>query len=241
MFRLLLTFCILTAAALPARAEWVRSTELTYRTAYTLQPGELEVGILSPLQFGVSERVQLGIHPILLLVGAINASFRWRITDESKIAVATDLDASLSLLAKEDTAGNPVSDAGCPECGYPSRIRATMTVSFQLGPKVLLSVGGGVAVDLVDLTFARFLAEAHASLIWRISQSQLLMLHGSGYIEALGDGAPSLPNIQLMYAVSCGGANLGLGIAVGDFPVARTLQRIQDWVLYPVLDIWWRF
>ncbi len=196
---------------------------------------------MGPLQYGISDRVQLGIHPILLLVGAVNLNLRWRLTDTGKkVTVATDLDVALSLLHRENLAGKEVR-TDCTECGFPSRFRALATVSVEIGKNVLLSLGGGPSIDLISVQYARFMLALHGSLIWRITPTQLLMLHGSGYVGLDGIGAPSTPAIQIMYARACGSANIGLGVAFGDFPIARTVNQEDRWLLYPVMDLWWRF
>ena len=254
--RTLLFICVLTFGATnSARAEWVRNSELTFRTANTLPPGSLEVGIAGPLQYGISERVQLGIHPILLVVGAVNLNLRWRFATLGKVTLAADIDTSLSLLQREDLQGNEVTSdctyldataaggtsSGAATCGFPSRIRTLFTASVELGKHVLLSFGGGPTVDLAGLNFARLMLELHGSLIWRITSEQLFMIHGSGYVQVLAEGEAPTPMIQLMYARACGDVNIGLGVAFGDFPIFRSVNHKNQWLVYPVMDLWWRF
>ena len=238
--KLIIVVVLILCTASSARAEWLRSSELTFGTAHTLPPGSLEVGLLSPLQFGISDRLQLGIHPIMLLVGAINGGFRFRVTPARKTTVSIDVDASLSLLNRENLKGEVLA-SDCNDCGFPSRIRALSTVSIELGSRVLLSLGGGAAIDLVEVQLARAMMELHGSLIWRIDNSHLLMLHGSGYIGVHGEGTPTTPTFQLMLARASGRANIGIGVAFGDFIIGQSLAQAERWLLYPVLDIWWRF
>jgi hypothetical protein len=233
----LILLCIFTSEG---RADWLRTSELAFNTAFTVDRGELEIGVFSPLRYGVSETVQFSTHPILILVGAVNLSLRWRVTPVQKVTVALNVSADVDLVNQENLAGDR-GTGGCSDCGVPSRFQTTATISFELSKNLLLSLGVGPSVDLVDVGYARFMAELHGSLIWMIDTKQLLLLHGSGYVNFDGPGETKVPSAQLMYSRACGNLNLGLGLAFGSFEVARNATEIHDWFAYPVMDLWWRF
>ena len=233
----LIALCILSA---PARGDWLRPSELTFNTAYTVDRGELELGVFSPLRYGISESLQFSTHPILILVGAVNVSMRLRVTPVQKVTVALNVSADVDLVNQENPAGAR-SPQSCNGCGVPSRFQTTATVSFSLSRNLLLSLGVGPAVDFIDVDYTRLLAEIHGSLIWMIDAQQLLLLHSSGYVSMDGPGPKRVPSTQLMYARACDNLNLGLGLAFGSFQVARSATEVQDWFVYPVMDLWWRF
>lgn len=222
-----------------ARGAWVRPSELTYNTAHTLEAGQLEVGILSPLQYGVSERVQVGLHPILLLIGAPNLAVRWRVTPAREVTVSLDLSAWWSLLRRENELAIPQSD-GCTNCGYPGQFQLTTTISWAVSRNVMLSVGTGPAFDFLDFEPYGVGAEVHGSLLWLITSDQLVMLHASGTFQIVGGQPQREPVVQLMYARACGTMHVGVGLAFGDFPIAREFDTSESWFVYPVLDLWWR-
>jgi len=238
--RLLASLILLCLFASGAKADWLRTSELAFNTAFTVDRGELEIGVFSPLRYGVSEKVQFSTHPILILVGAVNLSLRWRVTPVQRVTVALNVSADVDLVNKEDIAGER-SLGSCVNCGVPSRFQTTATVSIGLSKSLLLSLGIGPSVDFVDFGYARLMAELHGSLIWMIDSKQLLLLHSSGYLNLEGPGEAKVPSTQLMYARACGNLNLGLGLAFGSFEVARNADEVHEWFAYPVMDLWWRF
>ncbi|MDP6942753.1 MAG: hypothetical protein QF464_01275, partial [Myxococcota bacterium] len=133
----------------PARAVWADRADLIYRTAHTLDEGEFEFGVFSPLQYGVSDRVQLAMHPILLLVLTPHAALRWRLIPEGPITVALDFEATWSFLDKVDTLGRQVRDKrACHGCGFPGTMQLTTTMSWELIEGLTWSVGGGLGMDV---------------------------------------------------------------------------------------------
>jgi hypothetical protein len=239
MRKAMLVLLLTAATADPASAAWVRTSQLTYNTAHTLDSGELEVGILSPLQYGISDRVQAAIHPVLLLIGAPNLSLRWRVTRNQPLTVALNFSATWSLLRREDALGD-LAETGCTTCGNPGQLLVTTTASWAVSKTVLLSLGVGPALDFLDLEPSRFLAEIHGSALWTMTPDQLLMLHVAGFVKVVGQQEARLPVVQLTYARACGPVHVGVGVAIGDFPLARELDQSDEWFLYPVLDVWWR-
>ena len=223
-----------------ARAEWLRTSDLSFDTAFTVERGELEIGVFSPLRYGVSERVQFSTHPILILVGAVNMSLRWRMTPVQRVTLAVNVAADVDLVSNENSLGQRFQGA-CADCGVPSRFQTTATASVRLGKSWLLSLGVGPAVDFIDFGYVRFLAEVHGSLIWLVDSRNLVMLHSSGYLSFDGPGRTGMPSTQLMYARACNNLNIGLGVALGSFGIARSSAERHEWFAYPVMDIWWRF
>ena len=165
-----------------ARADWRRSIDLNYGTAFTLEQGMVEIGVMTPLSIGVTDELQVALHPILLLLGQPYIALRWRASRYGVATVALNLAGSWSLIRREDEAGTPATE-GTPGGGFPGTVQLTATLTFRAGHDWLFSVGAGPGIDLLGARPIRGLAELHASAHWLIDASQLVMLHATGYLD----------------------------------------------------------
>lgn len=248
---------LLATSAQPARAVWADGADLIYRSAHTLDEGEFEVGIFSPLQYGISDQIQISMHPILLLVLTPHASLRWRVLPEGALTLALDLTATWSFLNEEDIYQRRSDDSSCSDCGFPGSTQLTTTLSWEINNQVTWSVGGGVGMDLLDIEPLRGLIELHTSLIWRIDTENLLMAHANINIHPWHREATSREQIQVMYAHAWGFIHLGVGLAFGDFVFVEAVGSLRDLPgasgasviyegdqhalpIYPVVDVWIR-
>lgn len=231
---------LLTLSACPGRPAWLRSQDLTYGTAHTLEEGRYEIGLFTPFQYGISERVSAAIHPVLFFV-VPSLSVRWRFIETDTVALATNLGATWSFIGREDADGDPVDDdADCTACGFPGLTLWTGTATFEPAKGWLLSVGGGPAIDFLDLKINRVVGELHASVLWHIDRDNLLMLHGNTYIDGRADQPLVRPTLQLTFAHDWDGFVGAIGVAVGEFPIRLSDGTLQQWPAYPVVDLLWR-
>lgn len=254
-----LALALVCAVSSPAAASWTNRADLIYGTAHTLDQGELEVGIFSPLQYGVSDRVQVALHPILLLVLSPHLSARVRVSKSRRVTGALDIGATWSFLDRVNRDGLRVIDDGaCDACGFPGTAQLTGTLSVEAADGLMLSLGGGPALDFLDLRPELFLLELHASALYLINADNLLMLHGATSIHPwAGRSATSRSTLQVMYARAWGSVHLGVGLAFGEFALVvdegtvRSLPgregvtvehrgNIKKWPVYPVVDVWIR-
>ncbi len=224
----------------PARGAWLRTTDFALTTAHTLERGEVQVGVFGPLLYGITSHVQVGLHPVLLVVGAPNLSLRWRYLSAGAWEMAADVSSTWSLLGREDARGGPAA-ASCASCGFPGRVRATTTVTWSLVPTLALSVGVGAGVDFLDVRPTAVVARVQGSVHWLVAPDNLLSLDLASEIPLTAAGVGDAPTAQLLYARAFGTARVGVGVAVGEFALLRALGRRERWLLYPVLDVWWRF
>ncbi|MCB9734419.1 MAG: hypothetical protein H6745_17665 [Deltaproteobacteria bacterium] len=234
---LVLMACL--ASATPAAAEWRRSHDITLNTAYTLEQGAVEIGILTPLSVGVTDEVQVAIHPILLLLGEPYVALRWQMTRVGAVTVATNLGASWSFIRRENEDGVPASGAGT---GFPGVVQATATVTFKLGDSWLLSAGAGPAIDFLGADPVRGLAEVHLSAHWLLDESQLLMAQLQGYVRLTDRSELVRPLGELLYAVALSqGVSLAAGAGVGEFVFEESSSERRTLNLFPIIDLWFRF
>ena len=82
----------LTATAVPAFAAWdVPDKKPVQGNAYTLRGGELEVGLLMPSGYGITDRVQVSSQLLADILLAPNANLAFKIVDNPSVAVALDV------------------------------------------------------------------------------------------------------------------------------------------------------
>ncbi|MCB9728123.1 MAG: hypothetical protein H6746_06555 [Deltaproteobacteria bacterium] len=217
------------------------------------------MGIFAPLQYGVSDRVQLSLHPILLLVLTPHLSARWRVSKAGRVAGAIDVGATWSFLDRVNSDGlRVVDDGACRGCGFPGTVQLTGTVSVEVVKGLMLSAGAGPALDFLNVRPERMLLELHGSALYLVNPDNLLMLHASTYLHPwVGSGTTSRSSLQLMYAHAWGSLHLGAGVAFGEFALAldegtvRSLPgrpgvtvehrgNIRKLPVYPLLDLWIR-
>jgi len=224
-----------------ARADWRRSTELNYGTAFTLEQGMVEIGVMTPLSIGVTDELQVAIHPVLLLLGQPYIAVRWRASRYGVATLALNLAGSWSLIRREDERGEPATE-GTPGSGFPGTVQLTATLTFRAGKDWLFSIGAGPGVDLLGADPIRGLVEIHASTHWLIDSSQLLMLHATGYLDASDDGHLLRPVLELEYAVALSNVvHLGAGVGFGEFIYEPNAGERKTLRIFPVADIWFRF
>jgi len=256
LFTLMIALVCLSSQ--PSGAVWADRADLIYRSAHTLDEGEFEFGIFTPLQYGVSDQVQISLHPILLLVLTPHASLRWRVLPEGPLTLALDVDVTWSFLDEVDAWGRQIVDNNaCVECGFPGTLQLTATASWEFVEGFTWSFGAGAGMDVLDLDPQRGMLEFHTSLLWLIDSENLLMAHGNINVHPWHAVPTSREYFQLMYAHSLGALHLGVGVAIGDFlfvedgSTVRSLPGRSDarvlyegrshrLPVYPVLDIWIR-
>ena len=256
LFTVLALTCTLVTTS--AKATWSDHADLIYDTAFTLDQGEFEVGVISPLMYGVNDRVQLSMHPILLLILSPHVGLRWQLTPTGPLSVALNLEGTWSLLEPMDSQGREVTDsAACDGCGFPGSIHAWPTVSWLAAPGLLLNAGAGPRLDFLDLNHEDTALVTHASIQWIINPENLVMLHGSFDARPWSDSSATNPVAQLTYAHAWGVLHLALGVAVGTFDIViepatlsmsatnpgttvATEGKVDTWNVFPVIDLFFR-
>lgn len=212
-----------TLAAVPARAEFENIRRVFSGSAYTLDQGELAVGIFSPLQYGIIDEVTIASHPLLDLLLTPNLTVRWKVYDGP---VALSLSgAYIQSFLSGTTADIPGSFSFYP------------TLSIPFTDFVSLSIQAGYVLDLDPIDHG-FLYGTNLGVL--VGSADLLWLGVQGQVHGPGSGF-EIPSIILAYTHAWSKLRLTVGIAVGRFPtqVGTSSTRIMDIPVYPVIDVWW--
>lgn len=234
--------CLVVALGGATRAEWRRTSDIELNTAYTLEEGSLSIGILSPLTVGVTDDFQAAIHPVLLLLGQPSLSLRMRLTPAGDVSAALNLGGAWSFIRRETIDGRTGVEAEGDKVGFPGTLQLTETTTFRVGGRVLLSVGGGLALDFLGEDPERGLLELHASAHWLVTARHLLMLQVMGLLPFTEQVSLLRPTTQVLYVWSItSSVQLAIGLGLGEWPW-RTSENGRTTVhLFPLLDLWFRF
>jgi hypothetical protein len=233
-----LAAAVTVLASLPAtegRATFDLPSEVVLGTAQTLEQGELMIGILSPIAYGINDSLTLFIHPISLALLTPNGAFRWRLVDAESWRIAAAFGGAVTVPVDGVVDDDPRRPLGHADAG--------LLATTNLGPWVLTARAGyrhdfGPADDDFDWGVV---------VDWVISPSSLLQVQG-GFLVGRERGLKS-PSATISYVHSWGQVNLAVGVAYGEFPLALEANAVPkcttgSWsypCLWPVADVFWRF
>ncbi|MFH1529757.1 MAG: hypothetical protein ABIK09_03360 [Pseudomonadota bacterium] len=213
---------------------WDRPTEVVQGTARVLEKGEMTIGILTPLGYGLHERVTIFTHPILDLLLTPNIWLRVDLWSDEQWAVALETGYQQSFLSVA------AEDGSSADARYPGYLQAGFAASF--------------AVRLLQVTLATgyegwFSSDNDLSdvfLYYRVGLDLLASERNLVMVRVIGDVGLNpvgfeIPTVTLIYAREFGRMRLGAGISAGSFPMKGLPARFDVWPVYPWIDLWWRF
>ncbi len=238
-----LALCISSPVSLrDGRAEWRRTTDVEMNTAYTLDEGDLTVGLFSPLSVGVTESFQASIHPLLLILGQPSLAFRQRLTPVDDVTASLNLAGTWSFIKRETADGRSAAEADGATLGYPGTLQLTATTTVRLGSRWLVSGGGGAAVDFLGGDPVRGLIELHLSTHWLPTSRHIVMAQVMGYITARSPLELERPSAQILYAwAMTARLQLAAGLGLGDWQWESDTGTRRSLKVFPMLDLWFRF
>jgi hypothetical protein len=224
------------------RARWTDSTQVLHSSAYTLREGGFLLGLLSPLQYGIVDRVTITTHPVLHLLLAPNVGLRIKVLDRY-VALAVSGSWQQNLLYARNRR-------------HPGGAHAAVTLSAPIGWRAVLSASAGYAPVLsletgespsLDVDRHRVLFSFAVNLL--ATHNDLIILQAHGMIRLAPDEM-ARPVLVVMYGHAFGSIRLGGGVSLGRFAITykhdpsyedsfRT--NIAGWPIYPFVDLWWRF
>jgi len=232
---------LVTALVLPSGPlqAWESAAEVVHGSSRVLEKGETMVGILSPLGYGVHERVTVFTHPALLLLLTPSLWARLAILEGSAgLALEGGYQQSwLYLITQEGGTGS-----GKDEMSAPGTAQLGLIWSQLLAPNIQLNVAGGYLAE-----FGRAdRADRFSGLYWRIGadflfkEVNLLLAEVRGKFLVGEDFA--VPTGTILFARQLGRARLGFGACFGRFGPEQFPDVLdKPLFVYPWLDVWWRF
>jgi hypothetical protein len=243
----------------PAEATWDERADLIYGSANTLDNGEIEVGLFSPLQYGITDQVQIAMHPVLLLMLTPHGALRWRLLPDGEFTAAVDVEGTWSFLDKVDNLERRVlADGLCgTTCGYPGSVQITGTGSWEITPRVLFSGSAGLVTDFLDLNPMDHRLTTRASLAWLLNPDNLILVHGFLDLSPWDDDPLGPWGAQVSYAHAWGALHLAVGLAVGEFQLVIERETVRNlggdsgaqvveagnvktFPVFPMIDLWFR-
>lgn len=247
------------AAPAPALAGWLATDRVVTNTAYTLEEGELTIGLISPLQYGVTEDVTIAIHPILALLLTPNVGARVRVWSEGvTVSVAASYtqtflrEVAFEERAEGDSASPYVrpGDAESIASGFPGTVQAGVLVSIPLGDALTLTPYGGYTLDFFTEISGELVTHPSThgptvglGLNWLIGDEDLLSVQVQGLIWSVPDRTAEIPTATVAWAHAWDELRLGIGVAAGRFPIRvgeGVAGEIVEIPVYPYIDVWWR-
>ncbi len=246
---------IVATASPGVDARWKSERDVVHNSAYMLDPGEFMIGVFTPIHYGVTESFSIALHPIFELLLTPNLSARYQFVSDP---VALTLAGSyVQTFIRE-----------LDEGGFPGVVEGTLLASFSLGSGVVLtpSLGYflGFATDEPDPSTEVLVTQDEVvdfatrvetegiilerrehgvklgmGMNWVVNSANLLLLQASVSLNS-GPGSGMTPQGLAMWAFAWDRARLGLGVALGEFPIGAGTEDVLALPAYPVLDLWIR-
>jgi len=206
---------------------WESAKDIVHGSARVLDKGETIIGVVSPLAYGLHERVTVFTHPALHLLLTPNIWGRLSLLDDDT-GLALETGYQQSLFA--------ISSLG----DYPGFFQLGLVASLLFTQSFQATVAGGYLVDfapteLPDASYTTgFYWRSGAHLLFK--RVNLVMLEVSG--KVMRDVPVGVPTGKAIFARQLGRMRLGVGAAFGRFEVIPGDDPL--W-MYPWADVWWRF
>lgn len=224
----------------PALAEWKSTQQVTLGTAQVLEQGAANIGIISPLAFGLTGQLTLQTHPILMLLLTPNAAARYRLVDQGSYVLSATGAIKRSL--GESTTTSTVT------LPAPGEVVAGALGSVYLGQQWALTGGLSYAAHLDEPVNDTVIAWAHgvaATAEVHHLLSPVDLLQASLYWRyGISQGGLAKPVATLAWTHGfrrfLGGAHLIVILTAFDATGAVAAGWLGDLPVLPTLDLWWR-
>lgn len=233
--------CLLALLFLaPSQAlAWENPAQIVHGTSRLLEKGETVIGVLSPMAFGLHERVTVFLHPALYLFLTPNVWFRAGVL-QGEPGVSLEAGYQQSFLAIQQSDGGESSD-------YPGMVQLGAVTSLSFSQRWQGTVALGYLAELsqgergtVNGVYGRIGAD------FLITPENLIMAEFKArYLFPEGF---AIPTFTAIYARQFGRMRLGAGLVVGQFSFSTASTGLEadspsevTLPVYPWLDAWWRF
>jgi len=213
-----------------AHAEFGEVGSVLDCTAYTLDKGELTVGVLGPIRYGIVDELMIVTHPVMYLLLTPNGLLRWKSFDDENAALSFNLGYIQTFLDSND---------------FPGTLSFFPLVTFPITRRVAVSAQTGYLLDFSPLSHGIMFGSSISVLV---TDSDLLSLHVQDEYY-WDEGGLATPTIILAYSHAFYRMRIKVGIAVGRFPIevgtttrtsGEVVARYAELPVYPIIDLWWR-
>ena len=221
--------CMMLAA--PAAATWNNNKGVIHGTANTLEQGEVIVGLLTPVAYGITDDWMVMIHPISWALLTPNAAVRYRALDHDIVRLAFHVEGAVT----------PLNDAEKKNNLDPrplGHVTVGSALTFHVGADVLLTTQLSYRHDFTPHDDAFVFS---GGVTWAFDPHHLLLLSGGAQYSRVDESVVK-PTGHAIYAYAWDTWRLGGGVAFGDFPIVVP-GKSKPVVLpaWPVIDVWARF
>ncbi|GEM_PF-1787640 len=220
---------------------WETPGEIVHGTARLLEKGETIIGVLSPMGYGIHEKVTVFLHPALYLFLTPNVWGRAALVTGG-FAVSAEAGYQQSFLSIQSAAGE-VSDE------YPGLIQAGLISSMVFGKRWQVTLAAGYLVELSQEGRGNLGGVyARAGLDFLISPKNLIMAEVKE--KWMFEDGLSIPSVTMLFAREFGRMRVGGGLVFGEFSLATSASggdttgtpvEQVEFPVYPWVDAWWRF
>ncbi|MBM4387096.1 MAG: hypothetical protein FJ088_05115 [Deltaproteobacteria bacterium] len=194
-------------------------------SAYTLEKSEFVIGLITPLEYGITDEVTLFTHPLLHLLLTPNGWLRWKIYDDN-FAFALTTGYIETFLDPE-------------RLSFPGSVQTGGIFTIPFGNSVSLNFTGGYVLNVSPVSHNSNLS---CGINLLVTDSDLIsaQIHS---IYSYSYGKFSTPLGILSYTHAWDIIRLTLGAAFGNFPVyfGNSEADLKELPVYPVVDLWWQF
>jgi len=221
--RAVLLCAALLAAATPARAEYGSVRRIVGGTAYTLEQGELAVGILSPVQYGLLDNLTVSTHPVLDLLLTPNVAVKFKAYDGP---VAISLNGAYIETFLKSAKGT-----------FPGTLSFFPMLTVPIGRAVSLTAQGGYVLDVSPVSHGAMFG---INATFLVGPSDLVQITLQDQWYGGGRGF-QVPTAVVSYGHAWYRLRVTVGVAAGNFPlqIGDSGAKVLNFPVYPVLDVWW--
>jgi len=197
------------------------------KTGYTLNKGEFAIGI-GPMDFGITDRVQLGTNLLLWVVQYYNADLKVAVTETEQGALSLGVNfGSLNLDKYDDGDGNE------EEVDF-FQVSPYIAGSVRVDENTLWHIGGRYShfeADTVDVDDVQVTSTASGTNIHTGIEHSY-----SNRTKFLADIAydTTFEGVRVGGAVLFGWDNFRLKLGLSYFTA-------EDGYAFPIVGLWWRF
>jgi hypothetical protein len=213
----------LLLVATPSRADFGTVRRIVNGTAYTLEQGELAVGVFSPVQYGLLDEITIATHPVLDLLLTPNVAFKGKVYDGP---VAISLNATYI-----ETFLNSAQQT------FPGTLSLYPMLTVPIGHAVSLTAQGGYNLDVSPVSHGAMFG---LNATFLLGPADLVQITVQDQWYSGGQGF-RVPTAVVSYSHAWYRLRVSVGVAAGRFPlqIGGNGARVLNLPVYPVFDVWW--